>query len=119
MLAGTTPTAFGDAERHIIGAGFVTLLILGEGANLLPGFGRRPLRTQALVWTTLILGNLAALLRVGPVLLPGVLPSAWLLSSAGLFGLLAILVFAINVGSSAGRTDPLVSTSSFAPFSRR
>jgi hypothetical protein len=44
----------------------------GEGAKLLPGFAHRPLRSEALVWATL-LGNAAALLRVGPQLLTGLL----------------------------------------------
>jgi uncharacterized protein involved in response to NO len=38
-----------DAEWHILGAGFMTLLILGEGVNLLPGFAGRPLRSEARV----------------------------------------------------------------------
>jgi uncharacterized protein involved in response to NO len=89
-----------DAERHIIGAGFVTLLILGEGANLLPGFARRPLRSDALVWATLGLGNAAALLRVGPELLGGLIRGPLVeaaLATAGLVGMLAIGAFAINL----------------------
>jgi uncharacterized protein involved in response to NO len=63
-----------DAERHALGAGFVTLLIFGMGARLLPGFvGRGHVANSRLVWATLWLGNAAALLRVAPLLL------AWLL----------------------------------------
>jgi uncharacterized protein involved in response to NO len=90
-----------DVERHVVGAGFVTLLILGEGVNLLPGFARRPLRGQALVWFTLIVGNLAALLRVGPLLAPVVFGSTGVqgaLAGAGLAGLIAVVAFARNVG---------------------
>jgi uncharacterized protein involved in response to NO len=89
-----------DAEWHIVGAGFVTLLILGEGANLLPGFAGRPLRSEGLVWATLVLGNLAALLRVSPVLLPALFVGSLgpgVLAGSGLAGLLAVALFAYNV----------------------
>lgn len=59
-----------DVEFHALGVGFITVLILGVGARLLPGFARRPLRNPALVWLTLALGNGTALLRVGPLLAP-------------------------------------------------
>jgi uncharacterized protein involved in response to NO len=63
-----------DAERHALGAGFVTLLIFGMGPRLLPGFvGRGHVASARLVWATFWLGNLAALLRVAPLLV------AWLL----------------------------------------
>ena len=99
LIPGLGPIAL-DAEWHILGAGFVTLLIFGEGANLLPGFVGRPLRNEALVWATLVLGNLAVLLRVAPVLLPplftGLLgPGA--LASSGVAGLVAVALFAYNV----------------------
>jgi uncharacterized protein involved in response to NO len=89
-----------DAEWHALGAGFVTLLILGVGAHLLPGFARRPLRSPELIWLTLVLGNAAALLRLGPVLLASRLPAALgshLLAAAGLAGLLAVAAFGVNV----------------------
>jgi uncharacterized protein involved in response to NO len=67
-----------DVERHALGAGFVTLLILGMGVRLLPGFlGRSQVASARLVWASFWLGNAAALLRVGPVLIP------WLLALAG------------------------------------
>jgi uncharacterized protein involved in response to NO len=66
-----------DAERHALGAGFITLLIFGMGPRLLPGFvGRGHVASARLVWATLWLGNAAALLRVGPLLV------AWLLGPA-------------------------------------
>lgn len=89
-----------DAEWHALGAGFVTLLILGVGAHLLPGFARRPVRGQGLIWLTLVLGNAAAILRLGPVLFASRLPTALaghLLAAAGLAGLLAVAAFGINV----------------------
>ena len=65
-----------DAERHALGAGFVTVLILGVGAEMLPGLARSKLRWPSLRWATLILANLAALARVGPLLIHD-LPQAW------------------------------------------
>lgn len=94
-----------DAERHALGAGFVLLLILGVGGHLLPGFARRPLRSRWLVWATLALANLAALLRVLPVL-AGVDRAVAdpLLALGGVAGLLALGCFALNIG--AGRAKP-------------
>jgi uncharacterized protein involved in response to NO len=97
-----------DAERHALGAGFITLLILGLGVHLLPAFANRPLRSHALVWVTLALSNAAALLRVAPLFLPAaVTPSlgSTLLSIAGLAGLAAIAVFGLNV-SGVGNAAP-------------
>jgi uncharacterized protein involved in response to NO len=63
-----------DGERHALGAGYFTVLILGIGTRLLPGFARRPLRREGFCWATLVLANGAALLRVGLPLLPPVVP---------------------------------------------
>lgn len=90
----------GNAEWHALGAGFVTLLIFGVGAHLLPSFTGRSLRSRTLLWTTLMLGNAAALLRVGPLFLPAdVSPrlTSALLSLAGLAGLAALAAFGLNV----------------------
>ena len=97
-----------DAERHALGVGFVTLLIMGMGTLLLPGFlgGAAPAWPVAL---TVGLGNLAAALRVGPVLLgwlapgwlPGTLPHL-MAGVAGLLGLVIIGLFAVVVAQ-AGR----------------
>lgn len=87
-----------DSARHALGAGFVTLLILGVGAELLPGFAGRPLRDQRLPWATLGLGNAAALLRVIPALWPLATPTAGaLFAAAGLLGLLAVAAFGLAV----------------------
>ena len=89
-----------DAERHLLGAGFVTLLIFGVGAHMLPGFARRSLRSRGLVWATLVLGNGATALRVIPSLWPTPLSSAAagsVYALAGLLGLVAVTVFAVNV----------------------
>ncbi len=97
---GLRPAAPPDVEIHVLGAGFLTPLILGVGAHLLPGFARRPLRSPALVWLTLALANGAAILRVGPPLLtpwlaPGVASGALALS--GCAGLAALLLFGVNL----------------------
>ncbi len=85
-----------DGERHVLGAGFVTLLILGMAQHLLPGFGGRPVRSRRLIWATLALGNAAALLRVAPLLVP-VGAASLLLALAGVAGWAAVLVLAINL----------------------
>lgn len=88
-----------DAEIHALGVGFVTILILGVGARLLPGFARQPLRSPRLVWLTLALGNAAALLRVGPLLATDHIPATAMSAAlilAGPLGLLAIAVFCAN-----------------------
>lgn len=101
-----------DAEWHVLGAGFITLLILGVGAHLLPGFSRRPFRMPMIVWATLLLANAAAILRTGPLFLPDV-PSPVrdaLLGTAGIVGVAALALFGVNVmiprrrGIERGRT---------------
>lgn len=105
LVAGLGGSLSTGADRHVLGAGFVTLLVLGEGAKLLPGFAGRPLRSEGLVWVSLVLGNAAAALRVGPVLLPGVIGGRWAglaLAGSGLAGVLAIGVFALNLWPTGG-----------------
>jgi uncharacterized protein involved in response to NO len=94
-----------DAERHALGSGFVTMLILGLGAQLLPAFTNRRRRSDRLVWATLVLGNVAALLRVGPLLIAGLSSSldATVSALAGIAALAALIVFAINIPMSARR----------------
>jgi uncharacterized protein involved in response to NO len=99
-VAGASTGTLSDAERHVVGAGFITLLIFGEGANLLPGFSRQHLRSEWLVWVTLVLGNCAVLLRVGPLIVPVALEGwvpGWLLGAAGVVDLLAVGAFAVNM----------------------
>ncbi len=89
-----------DAERHALGAGFVTLLILGVGAFLLPGMTGRRRLSWGLFWTTGACANVAALLRVAPVAVPGLLPgasAAATTAASGLFGLVALALFGLNV----------------------
>jgi uncharacterized protein involved in response to NO len=95
------PTPIG--ETHAFGAGFVTTLILGVGAALFPGFARRPLRSQRVLWATILAANAAALTRLAPLWLAAHLPARLTnvtLATAGLCGLLALLLAAANL---AGR----------------
>jgi uncharacterized protein involved in response to NO len=89
-----------DAERHAMGAGFGTLLILGVGTFLLPGMMKRRLRSRRLPWATLALANIAALLRVMPAAFPAAISATaipWAESLAGIAALGALAVFAVNV----------------------
>ena len=101
-------------EAHAFGAGFVTILILGVGAALLPGFARQPLRSRSLLWPTLIAANIATLARVAPLWLDATLPpriASMVLAGAGLCGMLALLLFAANVaGPRDRRKRPLAPT---------
>jgi uncharacterized protein involved in response to NO len=99
-----------DLERHALGAGYITLLILGMGTLLLPGFlgGKAP---DAPAVAALILGNAAAASRVLPGLIawlaPGAPPRAittGLTGLAGLLGLGAVVCLALIVrGAQRGR----------------
>jgi uncharacterized protein involved in response to NO len=86
-----------DAERHALGAGLITLLILGMAVRLLPGFAGRRLASPGLVWATLWLGNAAALLRVAPLFFPASRLTTGLLAVAGLLGLATVGFLAWNL----------------------
>lgn len=87
-----------DAERHALTVGFITLLIFGMSARLLPGFShKRGVAFPALVLATFLLGNLAALLRVVPLLLPSTGLGMALLGFSGAIGWLAVVCLAFNV----------------------
>ncbi len=58
-----------DAIRHSLAAGFITLLICGISSRMIPGFSGGRIASPALVGAMLWLGNTAALLRVGSLLL--------------------------------------------------
>lgn len=95
---GLVPT-LPDAEYHALGAGFITLLILGVGSHMLPGFGRRELRHPVIAWATLVLANFAVLGRVG-LGLRGAMPGEVMLAIGALSGLLgmgAVALFAVNI----------------------
>ena len=95
----------GDVLRHVVTAGYLTLLILGVGARLIPGFARARLRPTPRLLVVCIAGNLAALLRVLPPLAMalGVTSPAWNIAF-GLSGICALLA----VGLFAGYVWPML-----------
>jgi hypothetical protein len=89
-----------NLARHTAGAGFMTLLILSVGWKMLPGFSGGSPRARSLVWAAVVLGNLAALLRILPALLSASISSGrnWSLVCfplAGIAGLGTIVAFAV------------------------
>lgn len=68
-LFGATPLVSPDAIRHSLALGFIALLISGIAPRMIPGFSGGRIRSARLVWATLWLGDLAALLRVGSLLI--------------------------------------------------
>lgn len=87
-----------DAERHALTVGFVTLLIFGMAARLLPGFShKRRLAYPGLVLVTFVLGNLAALLRVVPLFFPSSDLALALLGASGAVGWTAVACLGVNV----------------------
>jgi uncharacterized protein involved in response to NO len=94
-------------EWHALGAGFVTILIVGVGQLLLPGFARQPLRARRLLWATLLLGNAAAALRIVPVMAGTRFQHGdTMLALSGLAGLATLCVFAVNIGAFRWRSQP-------------
>jgi uncharacterized protein involved in response to NO len=73
MLFGQTPFFTIDAIRHSLTVGFITLLICGISPRMIPGLSGGKIASPALVSATLWLGNTAALLRVGSLLLASLL----------------------------------------------
>jgi uncharacterized protein involved in response to NO len=87
-----------DAERHSLTVGFVTLMIFGMAARMLPGFsGKRRVASPHLVTATFVLGNIAALLRTVPLFLGTNTWSLALLGSSGAVGWIAVASLAINL----------------------
>ncbi len=71
VLGGYSPPVGEDAVRHMYLVGFVTLLILGVSVRMLPGFlKKKAVASPALVGATFWLGNIAAIFRVLPFILP-------------------------------------------------
>jgi uncharacterized protein involved in response to NO len=104
-VAGIAVPVLPDAELHALGSGFVTLLILGMGARMLPGFAGRTIASVGLVSATFWLGNLSAGLRVAPLLwgaVAGGVPwplgsAATVMGLAGVLGIAAVACFGINL----------------------
>lgn len=94
---GTLPVSV-DAIRHSFAVGFITLLICGISVRLVPGLSSKVIRSPMLVSATLLLGNLAALLRVGSLLLLLVFPgSEVFFALSGPVGLILILCLTVNL----------------------
>jgi len=95
-----------DAIRHSLAVGFITLLICGIAPRMLPGFSGKKKASPALVSATLWLGNTAALLRVGSILLAplliainvaGVSLYAILFGISGPIGLALVICLTVNL----------------------
>lgn len=106
LLPGTgLPGVSFDLVVHLLGAGFMTLLILGVGAVLLPGFGGGKPGSRPLLWGAVVTANLAALLRVlpGTSAALGTAAPAWspaAMGWAGVLGVAAVGLFALYLRSS-------------------
>ena len=103
LVTGSLPVAF-DAVRHSFALGFIALLICGIAPRMLPGFSGGKIVSPSLVSATLWLGNAAAVLRVGSLLLAplfggtqGMAIDTILFSLSGPLGLALALCLAINL----------------------
>ena len=67
-LGGLPPVTL-DAARHSLAVGFIALLLAGVSVRMIPGFSGSAIASPRLVAALLWLGNGAALLRVGALLL--------------------------------------------------
>lgn len=97
LLFGALPVTL-DAIRHSFAIGFITLLICGISVRMIPGFSSKMIASPRLVTATLLLGNLATLLRVGSLLLAPILPGFELFFAlSGPIGLALIICLTINL----------------------
>jgi uncharacterized protein involved in response to NO len=89
-----------DAARHSLAIGFIALLICGIAPRMVPGFSGGHILSAKLVTATLWLGNSAAILRVGSLLIAPLLdalgPSGAFVDSL-LFGLSGPLGLALAI----------------------
>jgi len=106
LMLGAPPPIPVDAARHALALGFIALLIAGIASRMIPGFSGGRIASPTLVTAILWLGNMAALLRVGPLLLPpllthlgatGATVSAIAFGSSGPLGLAFATCLAINL----------------------
>ncbi len=95
-----------DAIRHSFAIGFIALLICGIAPRMLAGFSGGKIVSPRLVHATFWLGNTAAVLRVGPVVLepllvrmsqPGLAFDLILFGLSGPVGLVFAICLAINL----------------------
>lgn len=91
-----------DIERHTITVGFITLLIFGMSARMLPGFsGKNRIASTRLVIATFWLGNLATFARVAPLVAPGFPGGDLALGASGAIGWLGVACLALNLWRTA------------------
>jgi hypothetical protein len=97
-VAAGTPTLNPDIERHAMTLGFITLLIFGMAARMLPGFSGKPrVASTRLVMATFWLGNTATVFRIAPLLAPDLMGANVALGVSGTIGWLAVACLAINL----------------------
>ncbi len=100
LLVGNAALIPLDGERHTLTLGFITLLIFGMAARMMPGFsGKRRVAFAPLVMTTFLLGNLTVLLRVVPLFLPATTLSMALFGSSGAVGWIAVAALTVNLAA--------------------
>ncbi|HEU5343710.1 MAG TPA: hypothetical protein VFU60_05155 [Ktedonobacterales bacterium] len=95
-----------DAARHSLAIGFIALLICGIAPRMVPGFSGGHILSAKLVTATLWLGNSAAILRVGSLLIAplldalgpaGAFVDALLFGLSGPLGLALAICLAVNL----------------------
>jgi hypothetical protein len=105
-LVGLSAPFAPDAARHSLALGFVALLICGIAPRMVPGFSGGHIRSASLVTATLWLGNSAAVLRVGALLVAPLLNAlgpagsfldALLFGLSGPLGLALAICLAVNL----------------------
>jgi uncharacterized protein involved in response to NO len=87
------------AARHALALGFVTQIMFGVGYRVLPVFSGKPLRSERLVDATLVLLNMAVIVRVGHAVVPEGSAAFRFdhIAAAGGIAMLALLIFAFNI----------------------
>lgn len=90
----------GGAARHALALGFVTQMVFGVGSRALPAFAGKRLYSARLVTIAWVLLNMAAAQRVVHALFGwgGATFRFDHIAAAGAIGLLAVVVFAYNIG---------------------
>jgi hypothetical protein len=87
-----------DMARHALAVGFVTLLICGMAARMVPGFShKKGLAYPRLVMVIFVMGNLAAVLRVIPMLFPSSETALALWGLSGILGWITVALLALNL----------------------